>query len=317
MKRTKLSYGQKSLIIMDVKDFKELFFHINMVTHGLALLLHITGLTVLYLHKEQSNQRLALTQLSLVEILLVVTGFVLRPQDNAEKSYLSQNGLLVVTIIEETAILELTLTMYVLTTDQLMCFINPSQYNKRVTKTKLQVAILCSWIISIIISVIRAIIPEAEHKVSFFYLALGGCYVLLAVVTYTIVLYKQRPPNGEYAKRSSSGRDIDSPKQFLVPGIITVTFLFFYQIPLTVYRSAWITYEASPTWQIWQNADRKEVICRLFMVFGLVAHPLTYILFSKKYRNAIMTFCKKCCLCKKDEVERSDNTVELQSFDQL
>ena len=85
-------------------------------------------------------------------------------------------------------------------------------------------------------------------------------------------------------------------KQYLVPGLIILTFALLYVIPFAVQRFTTNKNVGTTT-----SLIRKEV-CRLIQMLGLVSDPLIYVFISKHYRSVIQkTFC--CCISLRRQVQ--------------
>ena len=68
-------------------------------------------------------------------------------------------------------------------------------------------------------------------------------------------------------------------KEFFVPGIIILTSILLYIVPFSVYRL--VPYERTRLYYIIGR------VCHLLQIIGLIVDPVTYILLSKNYREAI------------------------------
>ena len=113
------------------------------------------------------------------------------------------------------------------------------------------------------------------------YILISMCviYVGLAVVTYSIVLWRSR-------KRREMIRSATvNKKQYLVPGLIILTFLLLYHIPYPIYI---MTPNTSETYEEEYAYFIRFEVCEKLQMLGLVVDPIIYVLLSKHYRDSIM-----------------------------
>lgn len=100
---------------MKILDLHKWLDHLGIVAYSLAILLHVTGFIALYLHKQQTTQKIILFNLSLVGIVLCIIGIVMRT--NEVIGYLAYVTDITFDFIEFMSLVELVLTMYILTLD--------------------------------------------------------------------------------------------------------------------------------------------------------------------------------------------------------
>ena len=139
------------------EDLYYLFWGMDLGAFCIAILLHGVGLFAIYLYKKKSNQNLILSFLSLPEILIALCGIVFKIY--METLIIPKLFHDICITIQNISIYELVLTMYILTLDRMICVVNPLKYKLRMTRTKIKIIILISWIISITLGVFIETIP--------------------------------------------------------------------------------------------------------------------------------------------------------------
>ncbi len=94
--------------------------------------------------------------------------------------------------------------------------------------------------------------------------------------------------------------DASRKNQFVMPGLIMLTFVMFYAIPFACYCAS----------KAVQSGDQPliEANAKLAMKFGMLLDPIIYVLLVRRYRNVIahrfISSCKR-----RDDVHNREPTV--------
>lgn len=259
-----------------------IFFCLEITVYSIALLFHIIGITATSLYKKRTSQNLLLFLLSAVETGLIVIGIILRT--NYEIKFLPKLLHHIIKGLEEMFIFQLVFTMYILTCDRLLCVIDPLKYHTKITKTTWKICFVITLDISILLAVLENILNHPFTVICIFFV-IGILYILMAITTYGIVVYKLKKSNQEFTPSGNCCRS-KMKKQFLVPGVIILTFLVFYVIPYSVQRVI-----------LRNRPGVRAGVCQVMQMFGLIIDPIIYIFLTKHYRTLIYTWCLSCLKC--------------------
>jgi hypothetical protein len=296
------------------KNFHYLFWGMHLGALCIAILLHCIGLFAIYLYQKKTNQNLILSFLSFAEILIALCGIAFNI--DAETSIIWKHPELfdACVTIPNISIYELVLMMYILTVDRMICVVNPLKYKLRMTRTKIKILILISWIISITLGVLRETIPYPGKKwINVIFTGIGVLYIIVVIVTYSIVIIRVKRSR-ELFRTTNVNQEIKFKKEFLVPGLIILTLILFYAIPYPIYQ---LTPFNPRTLKEWQTQYIRDRVCEILQVFGLVIDPIIYVFLTKHYRDIIMKKCVTCRRSNEAQVQHRANDIPLEEVHQV
>lgn len=280
---------------------------IQLVSTCLAIVCNISGLIAIHFYHKKTNQNIILAFISITEMLLSICNFIIL-FTKEEQSF----SLMTKICIGAKWVLGFFLMfgMYTLTLDRIICIINPLQYEVRLTRKRLQMFLMVGIIFTLVVKVPIQILMKKKTFIYVFFgtMVLHGIYVMFTMITYSIAFYKvRRSARNLHATGTIQGEKVK--KLLLVPGIIISTYIAFYIIPLLGYIPQMLASETQ------FNDEDKIPVREIVLHFGLIVDPLTYIFFSKQYRDALL-MKMRCCLGQNGQ-QRSlpdDNEITSLSF---
>ena len=125
-------------------------------------------------------------------------------------------------------------------------------------------------------------------------------------IAFSITLCLQSKARKKFSKTTNGGNTDTLKKQFLVPGIIILTFVLFYIIPYTLYHAMWDGTAST-------KSDEQMIhlyVSDSIMLLGLLADPLTYIFLTKHYRDMIWGVLRKFCMMSKVQGNEHGSSIE-------
>ena len=173
--------------------------------------------------------------------------------------------------------------MTILTLDRLVCISNPVKYKARVKISTVKKIIIASWFLSVTVGILYTILEEIRMELLFAMASLNGSYLMLAIVTYSVVAIKIKQSDKRFNRPSESQDGQRFKKHHMVPCLIVVTYVLFYCVPLSVMLILRIN--NSKIAEI--NYETFEWV-RLLFDIGLITDPLAYIFATKHFRDIIL-----------------------------
>ena len=150
------------------------------------------------------------------------------------------------------------------------------------TRRRVIILIAVSWLMSISLEGLKW---EKHFRASIepWYLlwSIAVLYIIVAICTYSVIIWRLRKRRMKRREMISVRNAIENNKQYLVPGLIILTFILLYLIPYPLQRTYFKS--LSPK----QN-DMKETICELLTQLGLIVDPIIFVLFTKHYRESLV-----------------------------
>lgn len=222
------------LIIAELQ-LRGIFRPLLTTSYSFAIIFHVIGFIALYYYKKRTNQNIIMFFLSVVEIGLAITGLLL--VQNFHMKFLSPFPHLVVLTIHEILVFELIFSMYILTMDRMICAIDPLKYKSRMTKINLIIYFAVSWLISLVLILLRNAFSISYQK-ALVLLAIIICavYIALAFTTYLLIVITVKKSRNRVSSESTP-RTKSIKKQYMIPMLIISTFLTFYLIPFGIART--------------------------------------------------------------------------------
>ena len=268
-----LEVTERAVTKMSVSGNTTTFFVIRIGVSCLAFLTHIIGFASIYLshRRKKINQNIILAYLGVTEVLIAACNFVMVIRKGTQSTWFSATYAICGYM--------LVFMMFGLTTDRLICAINPLKYKSRVTRFRIQMFVLASCCVATAVGVARLFM---HHNGVISMCGTMVSYLIYALITYTIVMIQVRR-SGKQAKRSIKETQSRKrlKKQFLVPGLIILSFILFYAVPLPIMATTGFQHVS------------KRVLLHLLPGVGLAIDPLIYLMLTKSYRDAILQKCTK------------------------
>lgn len=251
----------------------------------LSVLFNVAGIVAIGSYRKKTNQNIILAYISIIEIFNAICFSIplLIESDDAiplvMKLYMG---------LQWTVGSSFLLGMYILTIDRFVCITSPFKYKARLTRRKIKLVLFTGSFISIICGIcVSGLWRWSSVLLKYaMLLAIGFnvIYVLLAMLTYSLVICSSRKSKTYFDKSGSFHQKVNIKKQFLVPGIIIGTFLGFYMVPFAVNFRYVLTQPA--------KIDLRFRLWHMAICFGMLADPITYIFFCKQYRKSFLKSLK-------------------------
>ena len=267
-----------------------IFYCLEMLFSVIAFLLHIIGIIAIHKNPTKNNQNLILCSLSMAEIISLsfsIVAMICERMDTPSFKVIE----ILVTIFLYVSNYELVMVMLLLTADRLVCVLDPLKYPTRMTRKRLMTALAVSWGISFTIGITRGVTPShyLRETITTMIYVFGGSYVMFAIITYSYIMLKIRMSMQTF---SSSRYRLRVRKEFLVPGVIILTFLFLYYIPYAVYHFIYKQLDRTHSASEKRSHLVGYAICDLLPSVAYGADAFIYIIFTKRYRNIIINMFK-------------------------
>ena len=148
---------------------------LSTTTNCVSFTLHALGIYSINAHKKKTNQMLILTNLSIVEMLSTIhaitsdTVTLNRYRDVQFNSTKIMHEVMINThppLYQEISLclyfllgMQIVLIMTILTTDRLICVINPLKYRANITTPKMKIVLSIAWIVSAILEHVMLCLP--------------------------------------------------------------------------------------------------------------------------------------------------------------
>lgn len=252
---------------------------LQIILECLAIVCNIAGLITIHSYHKKTNQNIILGYLSTAQILFATALLVTLLRERYDASILLNQ---IAGLLNRTSGISLLVGMYALTIDRMVCIINPIKYKSRISRKKTKLILLVGTIVIFILCTSSFLasyfLNSTEVYLLFGVFVFQVVFVILAAVTYSISFYKVLKAR-KTLHTPGSNQETKMTKLFLVPSIIIGTYIVFYFFPLLVYVFMVL---------ILKDKSINGLVARIIMLFGLIADPLTYIFFSKHYRDAIL-----------------------------
>ena len=278
----------------------------------IGIFIHCIGIYALAKTRRKTNQVIILLNLSISEIIMLssfavssVAGLVFYKEANYEEAvifndyrYSSLPDIFVIWkgYATQLAVALTSITLMFLTTDRFIHTVLPFWFAAAAEdKSVFKKLIVGSWIFSVLFCLL---VTKEISIVTRFTLGLTILAILTIVVCYAIILIKIRHSRrnvlarGQISQRRE-GR-IASRKHQLVPGLIIVTFFFFYVISYSIYSLYF-----NKNIKNFSKDDHPGVELTLMAVIsGLISDALIYVFFTRENRKIVVKlFC--CCVMKR------------------
>ena len=215
-----------------------------LVVAFVSILLHCVGLFSIYLYKKRVNQNIILTALSITEILAATHRIVFDIRNHIinhggrtnSGNYSITPASPVSAVMERTlwyvAKYQLLMIVYVLTFDRFMCAIAPLKYKSRMTRRRTILLMLSSVIFASTFGISTGLIPNVHiwAKLNGFGMILMVMCIIFIVLVYSFIIVKIRKSREEFGRERGKG------KEFLVPSVLTMTYVVTMIVPMGIHN---------------------------------------------------------------------------------
>lgn len=251
---------------------------IDIATNFLCILMHLSGIYSIILSRRKTNQLLILLNLSLSEVLATIynisndvyrlvqfrdstfEGSISVLQWNISSSGEVFNNSLFddIDTMEDVFLdnlppyyheisymffastsFEVLFICLVLTFDRLICIIIPLKYKVIVTRRRLRVIMVFTWLLSIIIGILYGMLSVLNVPIAGIFISVGCIYIVVVILTYSIVIYKLRNQmrvNSRINTQNAPQSRVQFKRKYGIPALIVLTFFLLYATPLTIRR---------------------------------------------------------------------------------
>lgn len=261
----------------------------------IGLILNATCIIILYKYPKRTNQNIILLSLSTAELLILLCKLIVHFHPEQ----------VILTTLASLRI-EVVLIMFILTLDRLICVIDPSKHQSRLTEGKVKTLVFVTWIISTATLGLQIISTSFFLKVATLFLGgISGIYLLFVICTYIAIVIKIKQSREQFGE-SRDEQSKTFKKQFLIPTIIICVFVFLYMVPGFILAYILQYSNENSAW----NVTLYKEICLFLQGLGLIMDPIVYVLPTKQYRDMIM----RCWLTRingKRTVNRSTAQIEI------
>lgn len=267
----------------------------------ISLVLNIFGIYSLFHVDESKHQRTLLTSLSLIEIAKIINDYFGFSLFNYYGTWYRQHQTLF-DMAEVTLMTILYLSIILISLDRLLCILLKVNYNRYVTDSNVQRAVIFVWVLGIIAgSIMRLTGFKDERGKIIYYAVIDICVLIVAAVTYLLYGKLVIERSRRFTINTTTNNNTENLKKFLVPSLIIISFIIFNVVPDLVaikYFDDTIMYH--------------YLTC--LWIFGYNVDPIIYIFLDKKRRTRVFDIfrymksnccqrvvcrcCYYCCCCK-------------------
>lgn len=291
---------------------------VDIAANCLAFIMHILGIFAILNCRRKTNQLFILLNLSLIEAFATVYSVandLYREAKYGNKLFNSSEIMeaalvnklppvyqeISFTVYYATAI-ELVLICLILTLDRLVSVQYPFKYKAYVTRHKLKVILIATWCVSGVMGVLYGVFPFTIKVLVLIFLFIAFLYLILAVITYSLILHKIRHPLRTVSSNSKNEtvHKVRFKKQYMIPALIIATYFLFYAIPSLIQRF-WIRSNELTYYKFILHE-----CLSILLDIGLICDAVTYVFLTKYLRQII---CRQFCRCFTDAVVIDETSV--------
>ena len=279
----------------------------SIITLLLGLILHFLGIYSIIRSRKKTSPNIILLNVSLVEILVLLYGVpttihqyttfnvTFYQNDTKMRWFLTDNLSPKYSGVSAgfycLYAFQIIFVMTILTTDRLVCAINPLRYATRMTSSIAIKILLSSWILSVILGVAYGMYPNTRLIFYYIGMCLGGSYILFAIITYSVIYIRIRASKRKFARKSKS-QDISegstdesaSWKFYVVSGLIVASFTFLYVIPIFI-RAIMIRHNYTSPLTRTRFLVHEGLL--ILIAIGLMTDVLVYVFLKKEFKKLV------------------------------
>lgn len=249
----------------------------------IGLVCHGIGIYAIIMYKRKSNQKIILLNLCVSEVVMIICGIILNTYENYS-DIVPESFYKIFFCIRMVTMLSGLFIMYILTFDRLICAINPLKYKLRITRTKLMIMFLISFLISVVLGVLSRVVLEYEtigRYVEQVMYIMVGLYIVFAILSYSIIITIIRKSKVSFELSTQSGHQ-DNVKRYLVTGLIILSFVLCY-----------VTSSLLRNIPIFRHDIVAVNISKFLVRIGCFVDPVIFVLLTPHYRKIVLR-CFNC-----------------------
>lgn len=251
-------------------------FHTASIIFG--FILNLIGLYAIKLYRKKTNQNIILGFISFVEISNCGCALILLITEIIKQFIIPDIVWKICWIFCWAAGVLWVESMYILSTDRLVCVLNPLKYKVIMTHKLIKLQFLVASTIAAILGTIVFIINIDQRRYFvYFSFLLNIVYIVFAFATYIIAVFAIRRSKQLFGKSDRKRKKVIK-KLFFVPMVMMTTFIICFAVPLVMIYRQMIT----------SRYDYALRLYRLATSIGCVIDPIIYVLLSKHYRKALL-----------------------------
>ena len=277
----------------------DIYHYVSFTLGIVSVLLHVVGLLAIYLHKKKINQSILLASMSVMEMAESFNSIVSVSQIKENVVVRGVIPNIFSRMVFYVASYGILLSMFVITLDRLVCVLSPFTYKSRMSRKRIQVLVLTTWLLALILGIGNAIhtSPDIRRNIYVLFLCLEGVYFLFIIVAYSLIIKKLKDSRNRVNPDVRRNERFKARKEILMPTVLVITYIIFDLVPPAVLS--------------FHKTGGTLLVSRLLFQFGMATDAITYIFLTKHYRDQII---KVLCYIRPRRINRSDRRTRTSTI---